>query len=89
MPVVCCLLGLTLVSAPHLARSYQHLFPLPAFEEVKQSEEQQSNNTRCFIPLNLQEQWENLRSREAENVPEILKKSSLMAKDVEVPLPFQ
>lgn len=38
--------GLTLVSAPHLARSYQHLFPLPAFEEVKQNEEQQNDNTR-------------------------------------------
>lgn len=27
-------LGLTLVSAPHLARSYHHLFPLDAFQEV-------------------------------------------------------
>ena len=26
-------LGLTLVSAPHLARSYHHLFPLPVFAE--------------------------------------------------------
>ena len=26
--------GLTLVSAPHLARSYQHLFPLPQFTET-------------------------------------------------------
>ena len=25
--------GLTLVKAPHLARSYYHLFPLPAFTE--------------------------------------------------------
>ncbi|XP_039111980.1 general transcription factor IIH subunit 2 [Hyaena hyaena] len=28
------LLGLTLVSAPHLARSYHHLFPLDAFQEI-------------------------------------------------------
>ena len=26
--------GLTLVSAPHLARSYHHLFPLDAFQEI-------------------------------------------------------
>ena len=26
--------GLTLVKAPHLARSYYHLFPLPAFTET-------------------------------------------------------
>ena len=29
-----CFTGLTLVSAPHLARSYQHLFPLPQFTET-------------------------------------------------------
>jgi hypothetical protein len=32
--VECKACGLTLVSAPHLARSYHHLFPLPAFKEV-------------------------------------------------------
>ena len=35
LPVECKCCGLTLVSAPHLARSYHHLFPLPAFNEVK------------------------------------------------------
>ena len=30
--------GLTLVSAPHLARSYQHLFPLEAFKEVEKKD---------------------------------------------------
>ncbi|XP_070791909.1 general transcription factor IIH subunit 2 isoform X3 [Pituophis catenifer annectens] len=34
LPVECKVCGLTLVSAPHLARSYHHLFPLDAFEEV-------------------------------------------------------
>ena len=34
LPVECRSCGLTLVSAPHLARSYHHLFPLPPFEEV-------------------------------------------------------
>ncbi|KAJ7335827.1 hypothetical protein JRQ81_013768 [Phrynocephalus forsythii] len=34
LPVECKVCGLTLVSAPHLARSYHHLFPLDAFEEI-------------------------------------------------------
>ena len=28
------IVGLTLVSAPHLARSYHHLFPLASYNEV-------------------------------------------------------
>ena len=35
LPVECKCCGLTLVSAPHLARSYHHLFPLPVFTEVR------------------------------------------------------
>ncbi|XP_057304514.1 general transcription factor IIH subunit 2-like [Hydractinia symbiolongicarpus] len=38
LPVECKICNLTLVSAPHLARSYQHLFPLPAFEELQRDE---------------------------------------------------
>ncbi|XP_043371024.1 general transcription factor IIH subunit 2 isoform X2 [Dermochelys coriacea] len=34
LPVECKICSLTLVSAPHLARSYHHLFPLDAFQEV-------------------------------------------------------
>ncbi|XP_028516675.1 general transcription factor IIH subunit 2 isoform X2 [Exaiptasia diaphana] len=34
LPVECKVCSLTLVSAPHLARSYQHLFPFPQFEEI-------------------------------------------------------
>ncbi|XP_032310013.1 general transcription factor IIH subunit 2 isoform X2 [Drosophila ananassae] len=34
LPVECQSCGLTLVSAPHLARSYHHLIPVPNFEEV-------------------------------------------------------
>jgi len=37
LPVECRGCGLTLVSAPHLARSYHHLFPLPPFQEVEPS----------------------------------------------------
>ncbi|XP_007897978.1 general transcription factor IIH subunit 2 [Callorhinchus milii] len=34
LPVECKVCGLTLVSAPHLARSYHHLFPLDVFRET-------------------------------------------------------
>ena len=34
----CHVCGLTLVSSPHLARSYHHLFPVPAFAEVGAAE---------------------------------------------------
>ncbi|KAF5273950.1 hypothetical protein FQA39_LY01065 [Lamprigera yunnana] len=35
LPVECRVCGLTLVSAPHLARSYHHLFPAPNFTELQ------------------------------------------------------
>lgn len=34
LPTQCHICGLTLVSSPHLARSYHHLFPVPPFEEI-------------------------------------------------------
>lgn len=34
LPVECKACGLTLVSAPHLARSFLHIFPLDPFEEI-------------------------------------------------------
>lgn len=34
LPVECKACGLTLVSAPHLARSFLHIFPLEPFEEI-------------------------------------------------------
>ncbi|KAL7748046.1 hypothetical protein RI367_006592 [Sorochytrium milnesiophthora] len=34
IPIDCVICGLTLVSSPHLARSYHHLFPLKNFVEV-------------------------------------------------------
>uniref|UniRef100_UPI00398E8B76 general transcription factor IIH subunit 2 n=1 Tax=Pristiophorus japonicus TaxID=55135 RepID=UPI00398E8B76 len=40
LPVECKVCGLTLVSAPHLARSYHHLFPLDAFKETSLDEVQ-------------------------------------------------
>ena len=34
LPTACHVCGLTLVSSPHLARSYHHLFPVRPFQEV-------------------------------------------------------
>lgn len=34
LPVECRVCGLTLVSAPHLARSYHHLFPAANYKEI-------------------------------------------------------
>jgi transcription factor Ssl1 len=39
LPVDCAVCGLKLVLAPHLARSFHHLFPVPPFEEVAESKE--------------------------------------------------
>lgn len=35
LPSQCHICGLTLVSSPHLARSYHHLFPVKLFEEIE------------------------------------------------------
>ncbi|KAJ1209045.1 hypothetical protein NDU88_004424 [Pleurodeles waltl] len=40
LPVECKICRLTLVSAPHLARSYHHLFPLDPFQEIALEEYQ-------------------------------------------------
>lgn len=34
LPTECRICGLTLVSSPHLARSYHHLFPVTPFDDV-------------------------------------------------------
>lgn len=38
LPTDCTICRLTLISSPHLARSYHHLFPVPPFAELKQEE---------------------------------------------------
>lgn len=38
LPSLCHVCGLSLVASPHLARSYHHLFPVPAFAEVPAAE---------------------------------------------------
>ena len=55
LPVQCVICSLTLISAPHLARSYHHLFPLPQFEELslRNVANAQSN---CFSCINLLDQ---------------------------------
>ncbi|XP_050213363.1 general transcription factor IIH subunit 2 [Mercurialis annua] len=50
LPTECRICGLTLVSSPHLARSYHHLFPITPFDEVpaRRSELQQKPQKTCF-----------------------------------------
>lgn len=53
LPVQCVVCNLTLVSAPHLARSYHHLFPLPQFSEESLAEYSYnpSSKSSCFACL--------------------------------------
>lgn len=50
LPVECVICGLTLVLAPHLARSYHHLFPIDTFLEVP-NEKQVTNCFACQRPF--------------------------------------
>ncbi|GAB4834537.1 General transcription factor IIH subunit 2 [Ancistrocladus abbreviatus] len=51
LPTECRICGLTLVSSPHLARSYHHLFPVTPFDEVspmRLSKPAQRLPQKCF-----------------------------------------
>lgn len=48
VPLVSLSTGLTLVSAPHLARSFHHLFPLDTFQE---SPLEEHTGERSALPL--------------------------------------
>lgn len=51
LPTECRICGLTLVSSPHLARSYHHLFPIAPFDEVPPSHLNNANKKelqKCF-----------------------------------------
>ncbi|KDP44095.1 hypothetical protein JCGZ_05562 [Jatropha curcas] len=50
LPTECRICGLTLVSSPHLARSYHHLFPITPFDEVslRQNELHNKLPKTCF-----------------------------------------
>lgn len=52
LPVECKACGLTLVSAPHLARSFHHLFPLDCFNEVLVSTIELDDEKYCYSCLN-------------------------------------
>ncbi|XP_047495415.1 general transcription factor IIH subunit 2-like [Penaeus chinensis] len=51
LPAECRVCGLMLVTAPHLARSYRHLFPLKHFEEVPIEEDQSFHCYGCLKQL--------------------------------------
>lgn len=48
LPVECRICGLMLVSAPHLARSYHHLFPVQPFTELPM---EQAASASCYTCL--------------------------------------
>lgn len=51
LPTECRICGLTLISSPHLARSYHHLFPIVPFDEVSLSlliDQQNKFPRACF-----------------------------------------
>lgn len=51
LPCDCAVCGLKLVLAPHLARSFHHLFPVPPFAEVLEETELQTNLQKSnFLP---------------------------------------
>ena len=57
LPNDCDVCGLALVSSPHLARSYHHLFPIPNFDQVPiaivdgDDENQEDGVNACFACL--------------------------------------
>ena len=54
LPGTCPVCTLTLVSSPHLARSYHHLFPVPPFDEIAPEVRLSGQHARCygcFAPL--------------------------------------
>ena len=48
LPAECATCRLTLISAPHLARSYHHLFPVPVFQDRTPAGEGAEGGDRCF-----------------------------------------
>lgn len=48
LPTECRICGLTLVSSPHLARSYHHLFPITPFDDVSPSLPHHRLPKNCF-----------------------------------------
>lgn len=56
LPTECHICGLTLVSSPHLARSYHHLFPVPPFEEVANTAVANGRRSICKICYSCQEE---------------------------------
>jgi len=52
LPSTCAVCKLTLVSAPHLARSYHHLFPLNEYEEIPEDELTEITPCHgCFVEI--------------------------------------
>ncbi|KAI8388121.1 Ssl1-like-domain-containing protein [Radiomyces spectabilis] len=53
LPSDCDVCGLTLVSSPHLARSYHHLFPVDNFDEIRGGSGHASHCFSCLTPFEI------------------------------------
>eukprot|EP00823_Brevimastigomonas_motovehiculus_P004966 TRINITY_DN3414_c0_g1_i1.p1 TRINITY_DN3414_c0_g1~~TRINITY_DN3414_c0_g1_i1.p1 ORF type:complete len:393 (-),score=52.69 TRINITY_DN3414_c0_g1_i1:344-1522(-) len=51
LPTQCVVCGLTLISSPHLARSYHHLFVIPAYVELDSKERWKGQCHACQVDL--------------------------------------
>jgi transcription initiation factor TFIIH subunit 2 len=55
LPTTCKICNLTLVSSPHLARSYHHLFPVPYYAEISMETNNDNNPVNCYSCMKLLE----------------------------------
>lgn len=55
LPTECRICGLTLISSPHLARSYHHLFPIVPFVEISPSSQNDPSHNFPNICFGCQE----------------------------------
>ncbi|KAF8590980.1 TFIIH basal transcription factor complex, subunit SSL1 [Ramaria rubella] len=56
VPTDCDICGLMIVSSPHLARSYHHLFPVKAYIPIPEEQEHRTKTCHaCSVPLKMQQ----------------------------------
>jgi len=75
---VCPVCGLTLVSSPHLARTYHHLFPVPVFKTIENTAPKSNENIQkpnMKIKLSISKTDENKKTEKQQEKIEIIEKT--------------
>lgn len=80
LPTDCAVCGLKLVLAPHLARSFHHLFPVPPFSEITESVE---------VSTNIKENIELPDKVTSFNIPPLVTSSASLALSSSIQTPDQ